>query len=81
MTGQRRRLCTNWLQGASAEGGTGRVAFKVGDAQKLPVKDGMFDVVLGDFITGLADDKEGAVSELCGWQAPAVQSGSMKPPG
>ena len=48
---------------ASAEGVTGRVEFKVGDAQKLPVKDDLFDVVLGEFITGLVDDKDGAVSE------------------
>ena len=48
---------------ARAEGVTGRVAFKVGDAQKLPLGDDLFDVVLGEFITGLVDDKEGAISE------------------
>lgn len=48
---------------AKAEGVTGRVEFMVGDAQKLPLGDDLFDMVLGEFITGLLDDKEGAVSE------------------
>jgi ubiquinone/menaquinone biosynthesis C-methylase UbiE len=48
---------------ARAEGVTGRVEFKVGDAQKLPLGDDLFDIVLGEFITGLVDDKEGAVRE------------------
>ena len=48
---------------AKAEGVTGRVEFKVGDAQNLPLEDDVFDVVLGEFITGLVGDKEGAVSE------------------
>jgi ubiquinone/menaquinone biosynthesis C-methylase UbiE len=48
---------------ARAEGVAGRVAFKVGAAQKLPLGDDLFDIVLGEFITGLVDDKEGAVSE------------------
>jgi ubiquinone/menaquinone biosynthesis C-methylase UbiE len=48
---------------ASAEGVTGSVEFKVGDAQKLPFEDDLFDVVLGEFITGMVDDKESAVSE------------------
>jgi ubiquinone/menaquinone biosynthesis C-methylase UbiE len=48
---------------ARAEGVTGSVEFMVGDAQKLPMGDGLFDIVLGEFITGLVDDKERAVSE------------------
>jgi ubiquinone/menaquinone biosynthesis C-methylase UbiE len=48
---------------ARAEGVTGRVEFKVGDAQNLPLGDDLFDIVLGEFITGLVDDKEGALSE------------------
>ena len=50
-------------QRAKAEGVTGRVEFKVGDAQKLPLGDDGFDIVLGEFITGLVDDKESAISE------------------
>jgi len=42
---------------ARAEGVEGRVDFKVGDAQELPLDDDQFDVVLGEFITGLVDDK------------------------
>jgi len=48
---------------ARAEGVTGSAEFMVGDAQKLPLGDDLFDIVLGEFITGLADDKDGAVSE------------------
>jgi ubiquinone/menaquinone biosynthesis C-methylase UbiE len=48
---------------ARAEGVAGRVEFKVGDAQNLPLGDDLFDVVLGEFITGLVDDKAGAISE------------------
>lgn len=48
---------------ARAERVTGRVEFKVGDAQQLPLEDDLFDIVLGEFITGLVNDKAGAVSE------------------
>ncbi|MBT8364259.1 MAG: methyltransferase domain-containing protein, partial [Deltaproteobacteria bacterium] len=48
---------------ARSEGVAARVEFKVGAAQQLPLKDDLFDVVLGEFITGLVDDKESAVSE------------------
>lgn len=48
---------------AKAEGVEGRVDFKVGDAQELPLGDDLFDVVLGEFITGLVSDKEKAVRE------------------
>ena len=50
-------------QRARTEGVTDRVEFKVGDAQKLPLADNGFDIVLGEFITGLVDDKESALSE------------------
>ncbi len=48
---------------ARDEGVAGKVTFMVGDAQKLPLADDLFDVVLGEFITGLVDDKEGALKE------------------
>jgi ubiquinone/menaquinone biosynthesis C-methylase UbiE len=48
---------------AKAEGVTKRIEFLVGDAQRFPLGDDLFDVVLGEFITGLVDDKEDAVSE------------------
>lgn len=50
-------------QRARAEGVSGSVEFMVGDAQKLPLRDNLFDVALGEFITGLVDDKKGAVRE------------------
>ena len=46
-----------------AEGITRKVEFMVGDAQELPLGDDVFDVVLGEFITGLVHDKESAVKE------------------
>ena len=52
------------MERARAEGVAGKVDFMVGDAQKLPLGDDLFDVVLGEFITGLVNDKEGAVSEF-----------------
>ena len=48
---------------ARAERVTDRVEFKVGDAQKLPLEDDLFDIVIGEFITGLMDDKNAAVGE------------------
>ncbi len=33
-----------------------RVSFRVADAQDLPFEDNIFDVVIGEFITGLLDD-------------------------
>ncbi|MGD9001802.1 MAG: class I SAM-dependent methyltransferase, partial [Anaerolineae bacterium] len=48
---------------AEAEGIDGRVDFWVGDAQQLPLGDDLFDVVLGEFITGLVDEKEKTVEE------------------
>lgn len=34
-----------------------RVEFQVGDAQELPFQNELFDVVIGEFITGLLEDK------------------------
>jgi arsenite methyltransferase len=48
---------------AESEGVKGRVDFRVGDAQDLPLGDDLFDVVLGEFITGLVSDKEKATRE------------------
>ena len=48
---------------ARVEGITRKVEFMVGDAQELPLGDDVFDVVLGEFITGLVRDKESAVKE------------------
>ncbi len=46
---------------ARREGVADSVEFRVGDAQALPFEDDQFDVVMGEFITGLLDDKQGAV--------------------
>ena len=40
-----------------------RVTFRVADAQSLPFEDDLFDVVIGEFITGLLDDKRKGVNE------------------
>ena len=48
---------------ARTEGVSRRVEFMVGDALQLPLGDDSFDVVLGEFITGLVNDKEIAISE------------------
>ncbi len=47
---------------AQREGVQG-VRFRAADAQDLPFEEDLFDVVLGEFITGLLDDKRRAVSE------------------
>ena len=48
---------------ARAEQVADRAEFKVGDAQELPLDADQFDVVVGEFVTGLVDGKEGAVRE------------------
>ena len=48
---------------ARREGVEDRVEFRVGDAQALPLVDGAFDIVMGEFITGLLPDKPRAFSE------------------
>lgn len=40
-----------------------RVRFEVADAQNLPFEDNLFDVVIGEFITGLLDDKQTGLNE------------------
>lgn len=46
---------------AEREGVQDRVCFRVADAQALPFGDDYFDVVLGEFITGLLEDKPRAL--------------------
>ena len=46
---------------AQREGVQDRVSFQQADAQHLPFEDNLFDVVIGEFITGLLDDKQKAV--------------------
>lgn len=48
---------------AEAEGIANQAEFRVGDAQHLPLGDHLFDVVLGEFLTGLVPDKEQALRE------------------
>jgi arsenite methyltransferase len=48
---------------AIREGVEDRVRFEVADAQDLPFEDDLFDVVMGEFITGLLDDKQRGVNE------------------
>lgn len=47
---------------AQREGVQDRVIFRQADAQYLPFEDNLFDVVVGEFITGLVDDRKEAVS-------------------
>ena len=48
---------------AKREGVVDRVEFRVADAQSLPFQDNLFDVVIGEFITGLLDDKQKGANE------------------
>ncbi|WP_445475328.1 class I SAM-dependent methyltransferase [Methanococcoides methylutens] len=48
---------------ARREGVEDRVSFRVADVQDIPFEDNLFDVVIGEFITGLLDDKERGVNE------------------
>jgi SAM-dependent methyltransferase len=48
---------------AKREGVEDRVSFRVANAQDLPFEDNLFDVVIGEFITGLLDDKRRGASE------------------
>jgi arsenite methyltransferase len=47
---------------AVREGVSGQVSFRVADAQDLPFGDDCFDIVVGEFITGLLEDKGRALS-------------------
>jgi arsenite methyltransferase len=46
---------------AKREGVQDRVTFQQADAQSLPFEDDLFDVVVGEFITSLLDDRQTAV--------------------
>jgi len=48
---------------AQREGVEDRVRFRAADAQNLPFEDDLFDVVMGEFITGLLDDKRRGANE------------------
>jgi len=48
---------------ARREGVQDTVEFQVGDAQELPFENELFDVVIGEFITGLLEDKHRGVKE------------------
>jgi arsenite methyltransferase len=48
---------------AIREGVEDRVDFRVGDALALPFEEERFDIVIGEFITGLVGDKRGAACE------------------
>ena len=58
-----KRMIDRSNERAAREDVSDRVAFAVGDAQGLPFEDNHFDAVIGEFITGLVDDKTGAVTE------------------
>ena len=48
---------------AKREGVENRVKFRLADAQNLPFEDNLFDTVIGEFITGLLDDKQRGANE------------------
>ena len=50
------------MERADREGLADKVSFQTADAQDLPFDDGQFDVVIGEFITGLLEDKRRAVT-------------------
>ena len=48
---------------AKREGVDDMVEFMTADARKLPFEDDLFDVVIGEFIIGLLDDKKRGINE------------------
>lgn len=48
---------------AESEGVEDRVEFRVADAQSLPFENNLYDVVVGEFTTGLLDDKRRGANE------------------
>ncbi|MBM3791297.1 MAG: class I SAM-dependent methyltransferase, partial [Acidobacteria bacterium] len=48
---------------AQREGVQDRVLFHAADARNLPFEAGLFDVVIGEFIVGLLDDRDKGVGE------------------
>lgn len=58
------RMIDRAKERAKREGVEDRVRFEVADAQDLPFEDDLFDVVMGEFIIGLLDDKQRGVNEF-----------------
>jgi arsenite methyltransferase len=56
------RMVERASERAAREGVQDRVCFRIADAQDLPFEDDAFDIVLGEFITGLLEDKERALA-------------------
>ena len=56
------RMVERAVECAVREGVQDRVSFRVADAQDLPFEDNAFDLVLGEFITGLLEDKPRALA-------------------
>jgi len=57
------RMVNRANERAKKESVEDRVSFRVANAQNLPFEDNLFDVVIGEFITGLLDDKQKGVNE------------------
>jgi len=57
------RMVNRANERAKKESVEDRVSFRVADAQDLPFEDNLFDVVIGEFITGLLDDRQRGVNE------------------
>lgn len=57
------RMIDRAKERAKREGVEDRVEFRVADAQNLPFEDNLFDVVIGEFITALLDDKQKGANE------------------
>ena len=57
------RMVNRANERAKKEGVEDRVRFRVADAQSLPFEDNLFDVVIGEFITGLLGDKQRGANE------------------
>jgi arsenite methyltransferase len=57
------RMIDRSKERAKREGVEDTVEFRVADAQNLPFEDNLFDVVIGEFIIGLLDDKQRGANE------------------
>lgn len=58
-------MVNNARERARREEVKGLVEFRVGDALALPLDEDVFDIVMGEFITGLLPDKPKALGEYC----------------
>jgi len=58
-----KRMIDRANERAKKEGVEDRVEFRVADAQNLPFEDDLFDVVIGEAITALLEDRQKGVSE------------------